>query len=257
MKKLNVSPPAEVALTVEGNSIKVVSLSVPKRAEIGAAEERLALKIARKEMAEEKEDLENEPFDALAWVKNWYESNFVAPLRDADFNLNYAIETYDDTKLNLESLESLRFRFMVNAKELAKEEAILSNESTKFSTIYAGKNNGRKPPQSLYEAILKQKADSYATYAMCHHFIRDKETGDLFFDPIEDFKNVEYSPERETLNEWLITNKELQEVIRECNRGNLLGFIQEKAMQKKALELAQEQNIGVNELPLPEHVGME
>lgn len=251
MKKLNVSPPAEVALTVEGNSIKVVSLSVPKRAELAAAEERLALKIVRKEMADEKEDLENEPFDALAWVKNWYESNFVAPLRDADFNLNYAIETYDDTKLNLETLDSLRFRFMVNAKELAKEEAILSNESTKFSTIYAGKNNGRKPPQSLYEAILKQKADSYATYAMCHHFIRDAD-GDLFFNPVNDFANTEYSPERETLNEWLITNKDLQEVIRECNRGNLLGFIQEKAKATEALELLKKQADGVNESPLPE-----
>ncbi len=210
MKKLNVSPPAEVALTVEGNSIKVISLSLPQRAQIGATEERLAWRIARKDLEAEKEDLQAEPFDAQAWAQNWCETNYP--------NIEITNGTY--------------------------------------STWYAKHNNGKKPPQNLYEVLVKEKAESYAIYAICHYFIRD-ENGEMLFDPTEDFKNVSYSPSRQIMNEWLTTNKELQELVRECNYGTLMGFIEAKAQAKKAQELQKTQDNGEKELQLPEHVDTE
>jgi len=257
MKKLNVSPPAEVALTVEGNSIKVVSLSLPQRAQIGAAEERLAWRIARKDLESEKAELEAEPFDPLAWVMRWYFVNHITPLKEEVNSLMMRIEYYDPTNPGFDSLETLSRRLDSKQKQILASEAIYNNSNSRFSTIYAEANNGKKPPQSLYEVLVKEKAESYAIYAICHYFIRDAETGEMFFIPENDFKNVSYSPERAILNEWLTTNKQLQELVRECNYGTLMGFIEAKAQAKKAQELQKTQDNGVNELLLPEHVDTE
>lgn len=247
MKKISFAAPHEVALEIEGVRIKVISLPKIEIRQIYASEQRLARQVAKNELEPEKEDLQSAPFDAYFWAKNWYETSVVVPLRNNDILLSYAVETYDHEKENKESQESLRFRLMENASILAKEEAILENESTKFPTIYAGKNNGQKPPQSLYESQLLVMTEQNAVFGTYHHFIVDAETGEYFVDFAEDFKAKAYSPQRAILTEWITNYEELKDLVSAASLSNLLGFTEAKTKATAAQELTIIQDTGKKE----------